>query len=681
MGYRSRLSLTTALLTTFIMSDSDVQKFQPKVTLKLFGVFNYFTDSASAISVKSRKAEAVMLALALSRSDGFEREHLSRLLWPDLTDERAKANLRQSLAHIRRVLGDVFTTPKSGWVALSSTLVSCDFWQITNSPLSNTSSQHKSKWPTEPFLVNYPEPTDLFSEWMVQSQQQAKNKIKKHALVQLADPALHTDQKEGLAQTLLLLDDVDEDGVAGVLEFLTSEGRMPQYETVLQNYKNRLTTQYDLTPSAEFLAKFKTKAPKSPMLASPNALPPPATPRAIVDTHSRPTLNVVPFEIRGDDDDVSYLGVALTEDIISRLSNQNWFAVNAHNTGLLYHPPGIGSQRPEYLFNTYSLKGIILVHQANIRITINLIDEATGQSKWARSYDAPTENIFMLQNDMVASIAEVLTSNVIAAESVSANIAMPHTEDDIWLSTMQARYLFWRMNQKNNRKARGLLDNVLEKTQTPPVPALITSVFVRLLDVWSLWSENVTEDLNGAIDLAERATRLYPSDPWTYFSLGTALGVKGKLDLSISTLNRSLAFNPNFAPAIGTRGKYKIFLGDLENARKDLLVATRLNDMDTHFGLWQNAMGIIFFLEDDLEKALFWSQQATSTNHFWAHNYLLTAACYIQLDRPDEAREAFNHAQKYLPQMCIANLKYSYPFKDKNLKRKFFEPFSKLGLC
>jgi len=100
------------------------------LTLTLFGEFNYQISNGAYQSLKSRKSEAVLLALALSEPGGMSRGALVNQLWPDLTNDRARAGLRQALSRIRALSPEAIVVPRAGWVSLSRENVTCDLWDL-----------------------------------------------------------------------------------------------------------------------------------------------------------------------------------------------------------------------------------------------------------------------------------------------------------------------------------------------------------------------------------------------------------------------------------------------------------------------------------------------------------------------------------------------------------------------
>ena len=74
--------------------------------LRLFGRFRAEDALGNEITIKSRKARALLAYLALPPGKPRNREQLATLLWSDRGDEQARGSLRQALSGLRRDLGN-----------------------------------------------------------------------------------------------------------------------------------------------------------------------------------------------------------------------------------------------------------------------------------------------------------------------------------------------------------------------------------------------------------------------------------------------------------------------------------------------------------------------------------------------------------------------------------------------
>jgi hypothetical protein len=77
-----------------------------RLTLSLLGGFAASLDGNPLSGLKTDKARALLIYLAVERSRPHRRQALAGLFWPDYPEEGARANLRHTLANLRHVLGE-----------------------------------------------------------------------------------------------------------------------------------------------------------------------------------------------------------------------------------------------------------------------------------------------------------------------------------------------------------------------------------------------------------------------------------------------------------------------------------------------------------------------------------------------------------------------------------------------
>ncbi len=75
-----------------------------RLALFLLGRFDATLDSQTVTAFKTDKVRALLAYLAVENDRAHRRDALATLLWPDGSDEAARANLRQSLCRLRDAL-------------------------------------------------------------------------------------------------------------------------------------------------------------------------------------------------------------------------------------------------------------------------------------------------------------------------------------------------------------------------------------------------------------------------------------------------------------------------------------------------------------------------------------------------------------------------------------------------
>ncbi|MFN2221413.1 MAG: BTAD domain-containing putative transcriptional regulator [Candidatus Promineifilaceae bacterium] len=91
-----------------------------RLSLRLLGPFQASIGQAPLPESRAKKIEALLIYLALSEGEAHRRENLVGLLFPDMPDEMARTNLRQSLTRLRRAIRDQEADPPFLWVSRES---------------------------------------------------------------------------------------------------------------------------------------------------------------------------------------------------------------------------------------------------------------------------------------------------------------------------------------------------------------------------------------------------------------------------------------------------------------------------------------------------------------------------------------------------------------------------------
>ncbi|HEU4439311.1 MAG TPA: alpha/beta fold hydrolase [Methylomirabilota bacterium] len=104
-----------------------------RVSLKLFGGFQARLEPGLPLALPTRKAQALLAYLALRPDPPAHRDSLAALLWPDRTDDQARASLRHAVYELRRALAaspDVLKT-EGDTVTVDAGLVDLDVAAFT----------------------------------------------------------------------------------------------------------------------------------------------------------------------------------------------------------------------------------------------------------------------------------------------------------------------------------------------------------------------------------------------------------------------------------------------------------------------------------------------------------------------------------------------------------------------
>ena len=129
---------------------------------------------------------------------------------------------------------------------------------------------------------------------------------------------------------------------------------------------------------------------------------------------------VLPFTSMSDDSNQEYFADGITEDIITDLSQVSALFVVPRNTAFTYKGKVVEiAEVAQRLEVGYVLQGSVRKAANRIRVTVQLIDGATGDHLWSARYDRDFGDIFALQDDISKSVVLALKVNLLPQELAS----------------------------------------------------------------------------------------------------------------------------------------------------------------------------------------------------------------------------------------------------------------------
>src|SRR5215469_15519513 len=143
-------------------------------------------------------------------------------------------------------------------------------------------------------------------------------------------------------------------------------------------------------------------------------------PRPTLQPYSAPRLSIVvlPFSNRSNDPEQEYFADAITEDLTTDIAQIQGSLVIARNTAFTYKgKPADAKQIGRDLGVRYVLEGSVQRSGKQIRINTQLIDAETGAHLWAERFDRDIVDLFALQNEITARLANTLQSQLAIAEA------------------------------------------------------------------------------------------------------------------------------------------------------------------------------------------------------------------------------------------------------------------------
>src|SRR5208282_5473963 len=130
------------------------------------------------------------------------------------------------------------------------------------------------------------------------------------------------------------------------------------------------------------------------------------------------SIVVLPFTNLSGDPNQDYFADGITENLTTDLSRIRDSFVIARNTAFTFKGKNIDAKEiGKQLGVRYVLEGSVQRDQNHVRVNAQLIDGTTGAHLWADRFEEDMADVFKLQDQVVARLANTLRYELVRAEA------------------------------------------------------------------------------------------------------------------------------------------------------------------------------------------------------------------------------------------------------------------------
>jgi adenylate cyclase len=247
-------------------------------------------------------------------------------------------------------------------------------------------------------------------------------------------------------------------------------------------------------------------------------------PVTIVATHPPPahlSIVVLPFANLSGDPNQDYFADSVTDNLTTEVSRIRDSFVIARNTAFTFKGKSVDAKEiGKQLGVRYVLEGSVQRYQNRVRVNAQLIDAETGAHVWADRFEEDVVDLFKLQDQVVARLANALNYELVRADAqTSAHSKNPDVID----LEMRGYEALWRSQQRptkeGNLATRALFEQAL-KIDPDDAVALAGSASTYLIEYAYGWASPETDYEAKVLGQADRAIALAPRTPHPLELLG-----------------------------------------------------------------------------------------------------------------------------------------------------------------
>jgi class 3 adenylate cyclase/TolB-like protein len=352
-----------------------------------------------------------------------------------------------------------------------------------------------------------------------------------------------------------------------------------------------------------------------------------------------------------------YFVDGVTESLTTDLSRIAGSFVIGRNTAFTYKGKAVDlKQIGRELGVRYALEGSVQRGGNRMRVNVQLIDSESGAHLWAERFDKPVADLFDMQDEIVARLANALNTQMAAAEARRAEQS-PHPDSlDLYFQGLAC------FNKgpapENLGRARGFLERAVALDPNN-IDALVWIALVDVVSGAALISADRTARLASAEAAAAKVLSLAPDHAVAHMCIGMVQNFTNRAAQGLDECELALTLDRNLAGAHGHIGFAKIALGHDEETEAHIQQALRLSPRDPTSYVWALFAGMAKLHLGRDEEAVAWLRRSIDFNRNYATGQFYLAAALAQCGKLDEARNAARGALALGPTFTIRRFRAS----------------------
>ena len=389
------------------------------------------------------------------------------------------------------------------------------------------------------------------------------------------------------------------------------------------------------------------------------------------------SIVVLPFANLSGDSAQDYFADGVTENLTTELSRIKGSFVIARNTAFTFKGKSVDAKEiGKQLGVRYVLEGSVQRDQNRVRVNAQLVDADSGAHLWAERFEEDLADLFKLQDQVVARLANTLGNELVKAEAAKgARSTSPDANDLVMRGQALDNEQALQPSKDKTNAARALYEQAL--AIDPNNAAALNGLAGTYWNEHEFGWGNLGTDYDAKI-LAplDRAIALAPDYDGSYTTKSGYLALSQRFDEAVRVANAGLAVNPNNPYLYVARGEAEISLGRLDEAKSDMQRAIRLSPDDPWRVNWDRQLGNIEFAAGHLEAAIDAYHKALDAGDRQPYAYLSLAAAYALLGKMNEAKPYVAETLRLNPNFTVKWLRehaIDIPLRNEGLRKAGFK--------
>src|SRR4051812_6343846 len=286
----------------------------------------------------------------------------------------------------------------------------------------------------------------------------------------------------------------------------------------------------------------------------------PGTAEVTPQTHAITSIAVLPFVDMSQARDQDYLCDGIAEELITALSHVAGLRVAARTASFhLRRTGGDVREIARHLRITTLLDGSVRKADERLRITVQLVDVASGYQHWSERFDRTAADVFAVQDEIAEHVATRVRGGLLSSEE-RQRLVRPQTSAAAYEFYLRGRHHLFHMTRASLAQSAEMFRQAIERDlHYGPAFAGLATVHATLYE----WFGAKEEDLAGAEDASRRAIDVAPDLAESHMARGCALALSRRYEEAVREFEDAILRNPQFFESYYYFGRTAFAAGDI----------------------------------------------------------------------------------------------------------------------
>ncbi|MGZ8551928.1 MAG: adenylate/guanylate cyclase domain-containing protein [Chitinophagaceae bacterium] len=388
-------------------------------------------------------------------------------------------------------------------------------------------------------------------------------------------------------------------------------------------------------------------------------------------------LAVLPFVNMSADPENEYFSDGITEELLNALTRVDGLQVTSRTSAFAFKGKNHDIRDIAIQLNVDKvLEGSVRKAGNRVRITAQLINAADGYHIWSENYDRDLTDIFEVQDEISAIIANKLRENLSLTESTEHLVKAPTTNVTAYTYFLKGLHFWNKLTPADCRKAIECFGQAIEleptyaqayamsaaahsylgsSGQMLPVKAfeIVQRYADKALELDSTIAESHIAKASAylffewkwqeAYDCLQRAVRLNPSAVEAYELLGFYYIVMGQIEKAVQTLEEAERRDPLSPVITQSLGNMYIFAERYDDAIRQ---ADKLLEMDPKMRVSIEMKGWATGMKGDWKSSLIYFEEVQRLTNHPLKGWMGAGFAYGKLGMKEKAMEVIRKMEQ-----------------------------------